>query len=72
MCLGSRFAMLEGKVTMAAILRDFDLAPSPGLRETMAADGGELPISYAAGLMSFPEPLTLTARPRRRNVTQGA
>ena len=71
-CLGSRFAMLEGKVTMAAILRDFDLAPSPGLRETMAADGGELPISYAAGLMSFPEPLTLTARPRRRNVTHGA
>ena len=71
-CLGSRFAMLEGKVTMAAILRDFDLVPAPGLRETMAADGGELPISYAAGLMSFPEPLTLTARPRRRNVTDGA
>ena len=63
-CLGSRFAMLEGKVTAAAILRDFDLALTPELKSAIDKNGGELPISYAAGLMSFPEPLRLRAQRR--------
>ena len=32
----------------------------------MRENGGELPVTYAAGLMTFPEPLRLIARPRRR------
>ena len=67
-CLGSRFAMLEGKVLAAAIIRNFDLELTPALKERMKAEGGELPISYAAGLMSFPEPLRLRVTPRRRKV----
>jgi hypothetical protein len=65
-CLGSRFAMLEGKVLAAAIIRSFDLTLISALRARMDEDGGEVPISYAAGLMSFPEPLRLRAKPRRR------
>lgn len=63
-CLGSRFAMLEGKVTAAAILRDFDLTLTPELSQKLNDAKGELPISYAAGLMSFPEPLRLIAKAR--------
>ena len=65
-CLGSRFGMLEGKVLAAAIIRSFDLTLISALRARMDEDGGEVPISYAAGLMSFPEPLGLRAKPRRR------
>mmetsp|Transcript_2836 Transcript_2836/g.9200 ORF Transcript_2836/g.9200 Transcript_2836/m.9200 type:complete len:320 (-) Transcript_2836:52-1011(-) len=65
-CLGSRFATLEGKTLLAAILRNFELELSPGLRRRMRENGGELPVTYAAGLMTFPEPLRLIARPRRR------
>jgi len=72
-CLGSRFAMLEGKVLAAAVLRSFDLALSPELRGRMAAGAGELPIAYgASGVMSFPEPLRLRARRRRGVVGAGA
>jgi hypothetical protein len=39
---------------------------TPALKTRMAEGGGELPISYAAGLMSFPEPLRLRAKPRQR------
>lgn len=69
-CLGSRFAMLEGKVLAAAIIRNFDLEPTAALKARMQEEGGELPISYAAGLMTFPEPLRLRAKPRSRR--QGA
>ena len=57
---------LEGKTLLAAILRNFELELSPGLRRRMRENGGELPVTYAAGLMTFPEPLRLIARPRRR------
>ena len=71
-CLGSRFAMLEGKVTAAAILRDFDLELTPELAGKLAESKGELPISYAAGLMSFPEPLRLVATARPPSAASGA
>ena len=65
-CLGSRFAMLEGKVLAAAIIRNFHLELTPELRARMHQEDGELPVSYAAGLMTFPEPLKLRVTPRRR------
>ena len=71
-CLGSRFAMLEGKVTAAAILRDFDLELTPELAGKLAESKGELPISYAAGLMSFPEPLRMVATARPPSAASGA
>jgi len=72
-CLGSRFAMLEGKVTAAAILRDFDLELTPELAENINQKKGQLPISYAAGLMSFPAPLRLIATSdRKENAASGA
>jgi cytochrome P450 len=39
-CLGSRFAMLEGKVLAAAILSRFRLELTPELRERIAKNGG--------------------------------
>ena len=51
-------------VTAAAILRDFDLTLTPELSQKLNDAKGELPISYAAGLMSFPEPLRLIAKAR--------
>ena len=34
----------------------------------MRENGGELPVTYAAGLMTFPEPLRLIARPAAAGV----
>ena len=69
-CLGSRFAMLEGKILAAAIIRNFDLALTPALEARMREEDGELPVSYAAGLMSFPEPLRLRVTPRKRDASK--
>jgi hypothetical protein len=63
-CLGSRFAMLEGKILAAHILADFDVELAAETRDAIAGNGGELPIAYAAGLMAFPEPLRMRARRR--------
>ena len=68
-CLGSRFAMLEGKVLAAHILADWDVELAAETRDAIARNDGELPIAYAAGLMSFPEPLRL--RVRRRGAASG-
>ena len=63
-CLGSRFAMLEGKILAAHILAEFDVELAAETRDAIAGNGGELPIAYAAGLMAFPEPLRMRARRR--------
>ena len=68
-CLGSRFAMLEGKVLAAHILADWDVELAAETRDAIARNDGELPIAYAAGLMSFPESLRL--RVRRRGAASG-